>query len=281
MSPSSSDNTTDPAVKVYLLPNLMTAGNLICGFTAILNIFNGVMLRKEGNPDWENSIFISLYLILGALFFDMLDGRVARFAGRANAFGREFDSLADIVSFGLAPALLVFNIVLIDFQSRTGWGIASLYLVCGALRLARFNVIASLNEDKASKEFTGLPIPAAAGLISSITLWMLYYYESIRAFERGTGKYFLAGLMIFCSLMMFSKFQYPSFKNLHGRSPYSIHKFILIFMIICITVLFYKVMLAVIFLFYLFYGFFRPFISKALRKEIEEDSDEPDNDKSS
>lgn len=263
MSQTQSPAPQDPAVKVYLLPNLMTAGNLICGFTAILNIFNGILLRKEGNPDWEQSIFMSLYLILAACFFDMLDGRVARFAGRANAFGREFDSLADIVSFGVAPALLVFNIVLIDFQSRTGWGIASLYLVCGALRLARFNVIASLQEDKASKEFTGLPIPAAAGLISSITLWMLSYYnESIRAFERGTGKYFLAALMIFCSLMMFSKFQYPSFKHLHGRSPYSIHKFIGICVLICTTILFYKVMLAAIFIFYLFYGFFRPFYFK-------------------
>ncbi len=266
----------EDAVKVYLLPNLMTAGNLICGFTAIMNIFNGIMLRREGNPDWEQSIILSLYLILGACFFDLLDGRVARFSGKANAFGREFDSLADIVSFGVAPALLVFNIVLVELQSRIGWGIASLYLVCGALRLARFNVIASLSEEKANKEFTGLPIPAAAGLISSITLWLLTYYydESIRALEKGTGKYYLAGLMIFCSLMMFSKFQYPSFKNFNWKTEHSIQKFILICIVLCITILFYKIMLAIIFIFYLFYGFFRPFISKALRQEIEEDDSE-------
>lgn len=277
MNQSQPDNSED-AVKVYLLPNLMTAGNLICGFTAIMNIFNGIMLRREGNPDWEQSIIFSLYLILGACFFDMLDGRLARLAGRANAFGREFDSLADIVSFGVAPALLVFNIVLVELQSRTGWGIASLYLVCGALRLARFNVIASMNEEKANKEFTGLPIPAAAGLISSITLWLLTYYydESIRALEKGTGKYYLAGLMIFCSLMMFSKFQYPSFKNFNWKTEHSIQKFILICVALCTTILFYKVMLAVIFLFYLFYGFFRPFISKAIRREIEEDGTEND-----
>ncbi|MES2310545.1 MAG: CDP-diacylglycerol--serine O-phosphatidyltransferase [Verrucomicrobiota bacterium] len=272
---STPSNGEDP-VKVYLLPNLMTAGNLICGFTAILNIFNGIMLRRENNPDWEQNIIMSLYLILGACFFDMLDGRLARLAGRANAFGREFDSLADIVSFGVAPALLLFNIVLVELQSRTGWGIASLYLVCGALRLSRFNVLAAMNEDKAGKEFTGLPIPAAAGLISSVTLWMLTYYyeESIRALEHGTGKYFLAGLMIFCSLMMFSKFQYPSFKNFNWRTEHSIQKFIFICVVLCATILFYRVMLAVIFLFYLFYGFFRPFISKALRKEIEEDDDD-------
>ncbi len=266
----------DDQVKIYLAPNLMTAGNLICGFTAVLKIFEGILARQLNVDEWEQSIYTSLYLILGACIFDLLDGRVARISGRANAFGREFDSLADVVSFGVAPALLIFNIVLHDFQSRTGWVIASLYLVCGCLRLARFNVLATISSDRANKEFTGLPIPAAAGLIASITLWMLNYYENLRAFQNGSGKHFLGALMVFCSFMMFSKFRYPSFKHLNWRAQHTIPKFIGVILLVFLIISNYRWMLAVVFTSYLFYGFTRPFISRAVRREIEDDEEVAD-----
>lgn len=261
-----------PNTKIYLLPNLMTAGNLICGFLAVLKIFEGSMQRQSGEgSDWINTYETSLYFILAAFIFDILDGRLARLGGRESPFGREFDSLADVVSFGMAPALLVFHIVLHEFQNKLGWAVASIYLVCGALRLARFNVHAALPHDGPSKEFTGFPIPAAAGLVSSITLMMLYFYETDRELERGWGKYFLAALLLFLSFMMFSKFKYPSFKAFSLRTEHSLPKFILVVALLFFTLLYYKWMLAVVFVSYLFYGFLRPFLSRALRREIEED----------
>src|ERR671939_688757 len=164
----------DQHPKIYLLPNLMTAGNLFCGFTATLKILEGALLQAS-NPDAAGDLFhTAIWFILGACFFDLLDGRLARLGGHETAFGREFDSLADIVSFGVAPALMVYRIVLIDFP-RVGWLVAFVYLVCGALRLARFNSVAASGDAGDGKEFTGFPIPAAAGLIASITLFMLWW----------------------------------------------------------------------------------------------------------
>src|SRR6185295_17483275 len=152
--------------KIYLLPSLMTAGNLFCGFAAALKILQGALLQVS-NPDVASDLFhLAIWFILGAFVFDFLDGRLARLGGHDNAFGREFDSLADIVSFGVAPALLVYRIVLQEFP-RACWMIAFVYLACGALRLARFNCASEQqNGENAGgrKDFTGFPIPAAAGL---------------------------------------------------------------------------------------------------------------------
>src|SRR6187200_3744158 len=141
--------------KIYLLPNLMTAGNLFCGFTATLKILEGALLQSANADLAANRFHEAIWFILGAFVFDFLDGRLARLGGHESVFGREFDSLADIVSFGVAPALLVYRIVLYEF-TRTGWVIAFVYLACGALRLARFNVVAA-NHAGAEKEFKGFP----------------------------------------------------------------------------------------------------------------------------
>ncbi|MEZ5431412.1 MAG: CDP-alcohol phosphatidyltransferase family protein [Verrucomicrobiales bacterium] len=162
--------------KIYLLPNLMTAGNLACGFWAIVKIFEGMR-----NPDGgTNPYYIAIASILGACLFDSLDGRIARIKGQESLFGREFDSIADIVSFGLAPALLVMDIVLRDFDARLGWTIAFIYLLCGGMRLARFNCLAAMNPGSSSKDFVGFPIPAAAGLIASLTVFIFWLNEGER-----------------------------------------------------------------------------------------------------
>src|SRR5947199_5456434 len=161
--------------KIYLLPNLMTAGNLFCGFTATLRILEGALLQSSDAIAASELFHEAIWFILGAFVFDFLDGRLARLGGHESAFGREFDSLADIVSFGLAPALMVYRIVLQEFP-RACWMIAFVYLACGALRLARFNTAAAAhngdNGAAVEKNFTGFPIPAAAGLIASITLFL-------------------------------------------------------------------------------------------------------------
>src|SRR5882762_10625615 len=100
--------------KIYLLPNLMTAGNLFCGFTATLKILEGALLQTS-NPDAASDLFhTAIWCVLGAFVFDFLDGRLARLGGNESPFGREFDSLADIVSFGVAPALMVSRVILHD-----------------------------------------------------------------------------------------------------------------------------------------------------------------------
>jgi len=154
-------------LKIYFLPNLMTAGNLFCGFLAMTKIV-------EANPlglNFTTHIRHALFLILLACIFDLLDGRVARMGGSESPFGREFDSLADIISFGAAPAFLVHRIVLdgvfVNYP-QFGWFIASVYLICGAFRLARFNCLASMpGGTGGGTEFLGFPIPAAAGLVAS------------------------------------------------------------------------------------------------------------------
>jgi len=261
------NNHTPP--KIYLLPNLMTAGNLFCGFAATLKIVQGALLQSS-DADAAAILFHSaIWFILGACIFDVLDGRLARLGGQDSVFGREFDSLADIVSFGVAPALLVYRIVLIDFP-RVGWVVAFVYLLCGGLRLARFNCASESDPPTNSKEFSGFPIPAAAGLIASITLFMLWWLGE-KEHEIGRWKWVLPPLMIILSVMMFSRLSYPSFKAINWKTTRSLPRFLAISLILLVTVLNYEWMPAVIFLCYLLYGLVRPWVSKRLQREIEEE----------
>src|SRR5476649_2251076 len=262
---------SEPNPRIYLLPNLMTAGNLFCGFTATLKILEGALLQAS-NPDAAADLFhAAIWFILGACVFDLLDGRLARLGGHESIFGREFDSLADIVSFGLAPALMVYRIVLQEFP-RACWMIAFIYLACGALRLARFNSVAATHAaagTNSKKDFTGFPIPAAAGLIASITLFLLWLAEGEH--HIGKWKFVLPPLLLFLSFMMFSRFQYPSFKALNWKTKKSISRFLIISVILIVTVMNYEWMPAVLFLSYLLYGFLRPWLSREWQREIEEE----------
>ena len=260
-----------PRSAAYLLPSLMTAGNLFCGFMAVLQIIQGSLLQASSeNVDWIQPYETSLLWILGAFIFDMLDGRLARLGGHESAFGREFDSLADVISFGIAPALLVFKIVLAELPARIGWMIAFVYLVCGAMRLARFNSL-TIQPDPSNraKDFTGFPIPAAAGLVASVTLLLLQYYESDRVI--GDWKYLLAGLLLFLSFMMFSKVRYPSFKTIDWRTQRPVPRMLLIVAILALIVQTYRYSLAILFTGYLVYGFIRPHISRRWRHELEDE----------
>lgn len=249
--------------KIYLLPNLMTAGNLACGFWAIVKIFEG-MRDPDGGT---NPYYIAIASILGACLFDSLDGRIARIKGQESLFGREFDSIADIVSFGLAPALLVMDIVLRDFDARLGWTIAFIYLLCGGMRLARFNCLAAMNPGSSSKDFVGFPIPAAAGLIASLTVFIFWLNEGER--EIGMWKYFLLVLMLVLSGLMLSECSYPSFKKLDWRAQGSLFWVFTAGLIVILAVLYWEVVPACLFMAYLTYGLIRPWISRSWRKEIE------------
>ena len=262
----------DPnGVKIYLLPNLMTAGNLFCGVGGLIHILDAGGESNAGLGP-AGKIHVAIWFILGACIFDLLDGRLARLGGNESVFGREFDSLADTVSFGVAPALLVWQIVLRDFD-RYGWLIAFVYLACGTLRLARFNSIAAQQgAADGPKDFLGFPIPAAAGLIASLTLFMLWLDAGQKTI--GPWKFALPPLMLFLSFMMFSKVKYPSFKAVNWRTRHSIPKFMVTIVVLIFTAMNYEWMPAMIFIAYLLYGLARPLISQAWRREIEDDEDD-------
>lgn len=256
--------------RIPLLPTLMTAGNILCGYVAILQIFDG--RHTASNAHYHYSIVF----ILLACLFDALDGRVARMGGTESPFGRELDSLADIVSFGVAPALLVHDIVLkeLDTPKGLGWLISCVYLVCGAMRLARFNCLAAADVKSSSKSFRGCPIPAAAGVISSLTLLLLWLDTKDHAV--GHWKYALAGLMALLSYLMVSKLEYPSFKAVNWRTKRSFHWVLVSIVVIAFTVMNWHWMPAVIFVSYLLYGLVRPWVSRQWRQEIEIETETPE-----
>ena len=273
-NPSSPSPIPQAMPKVYLLPNLMTAGNLFCGFMAILQIIEGT-LQPKGGEEWIQRYETSLIYILAACIFDMLDGRLARLGGRESTFGREFDSLADVVSFGLAPALLVLKIVLADLPDKYRWLgylVAFVYLLAGAMRLARFNIVSSQPAANHSKDFVGFPIPAAAGLVASITLLMLTLKENEKPL--GPWKHLLPLLLLFLSYMMYSRITYPSFKAIGWKAKRSIPQILLTFLALVLVWKTYQYSLAIIFVAYLIYGFIRPWISKRIRHGIEEENEE-------
>jgi CDP-diacylglycerol---serine O-phosphatidyltransferase len=267
-------------VKIYFLPNLMTACNLACGFFAVLMIFKGLLEVGDTHPNakeyyeqvkpyYERAIL----LIFGSCIFDMLDGRLARLGGKDSPFGQEFDSLADIISFGMAPAMLLSRAVLFPLPKNIGWAIALIYLICGAMRLAKFNCLANMPKKAGdSSDFHGLPIPMAAGFIASLTFLLIDIYQNDH--ELGIWKYVLAGAMLGISLLMVSSIRYPSFKRVGWRTRGTIPAILIAVMVIFVTVKFYYIMPVVLFSLYLLYGMIRPWISQRMRREIEADSDE-------
>jgi CDP-diacylglycerol--serine O-phosphatidyltransferase len=274
--------------KIYFLPNLMTACNLACGFFAVLMIFKGMLVvesqisvsgqlsSKEYFETVSKYYEYAILLIFGSCLFDLLDGRLARLGGQESPFGREFDSLADIISFGMAPAMLLSRAVLFPL-GNLGWGIALIYLVCGALRLAKFNCLAALPKRAGdTQDFRGLPIPMAAGFIASLTFLLNDFYQGDR--ELGTWRFVLAGAMLGLSWLMVSDVRYPSFKKVGWKTRGTLGAIVIAVVVVYMTILFRYVMPVVLFSAYLIYGLFRPFVSQRLRREIEieqEPEDEP------
>lgn len=186
---------------IYLLPNLLTLGALFAGFYAIIAGMNG----NFNAAGWA---------ILIAAVLDGLDGRVARMTNTQSAFGAQFDSLADMVSFGVAPALIVFSWTLSSI-GNAGWAASFIFMSCAALRLARFNVQLG-TVDK--RFFMGLQSPVAAGLVTFV-VWVAYKYEIEPGFWFSGGT---ALLTAFVGLLMVSNYRYYSFKEIHfkGTVPY-------------------------------------------------------------
>lgn len=198
---------------IYLLPNLLTLGALFAGFYAIIAGMNG-------------SFNAAGWAILIAAVLDGLDGRVARLTNTQSAFGAQFDSLADMVSFGVAPALIMFSWSLSSL-GNAGWAASFIFISCAALRLARFNVQLG-TVDK--RFFLGLQSPVAAGLVTFV-VWVGYKYQIEVTWVVSVGT---AVLTIFVGLLMISNYRYYSFKEIHfkGTVPYVVFLMAVILLVV-------------------------------------------------
>jgi CDP-diacylglycerol--serine O-phosphatidyltransferase len=256
------------ASRIYFLPNLMTAGNLFCGFIAVIKCIQARLITDAGDYAAAHPTFNALELytqavwfILAAVVFDSLDGRLARMGGRTSLFGAEFDSLADVVSFGIAPALMVFFLILAprgEYQwfRELGWMIAFVYLLCGAVRLARFNVITNpllhRAEAESHKDFVGLPIPAAAGTVASMVLLRVHLAENARELRLITLA--LPLLLVLVSMLMVSTVRYPSFKQINWETKTRFQTFVLIFIAGVLVWKLQEIAFFILFLGYITYG---------------------------
>jgi CDP-diacylglycerol--serine O-phosphatidyltransferase len=221
-----------PRRAAYALPTLFTAGNVFLGFVAILRCIRGATLDAAGQPGAAESFALAAKFIGAAVFLDGLDGYIARLTNTTSDFGREMDSLADVISFGLAPAILAFTwgVQFVDvslpvrfhtFFRDTGAFVTFLFLLCGAVRLARFNVQKNpvpKNPGKPDRKyFVGMPIPAGAAMVAATV-----YAFGAEPLTWWPFTVAWLGLLALLGFLMVSTWRYYSFKGLKlhkARSP--------------------------------------------------------------
>ena len=220
-----------PRRAAYALPTLFTAGNIFLGYIAILRSFQGAMMAATGDPAASTHFSIAAIAIGAAVFLDGLDGRIARMTNTTSDFGREMDSLADVISFGLAPAVLAFawGVQFVDTSAAPGvrnqlfqaaYFIAFLFLLCGAARLARFNVqknpIPKNPGRPDRKYFVGLPIPAAAAMVGAVV-----YAADGKPIAWWPLSVVWLALLALLGFLMVSTWRYYSFKGISLSKPYT------------------------------------------------------------
>jgi len=233
IDPNSPDR--GPRRAAYALPTMFTAGNVFLGYISVIQSFQGAMLAATGGAGAAGHFELAAKAIGAAVFLDGLDGRIARMTNTTSEFGREIDSLADVISFGIAPAVLAFawgvhfldpaiDAVLRGQLVSAGYFIAFLFLLCGAARLARFNVQRNpvpKNPGRPDRKyFVGLPIPAAAAMVAAVVYGA--GSEPVRSWGFAAGWLALLALL---SFLMVSTWRYRSFKDfnlLRPRSPLTI-----------------------------------------------------------
>ena len=247
----------------------MTAGNLFCGFVAVIHCIQARLAETLPTGEYLNQSSSGHYtqavwFIFGAAAFDTLDGRLARMGGRESLFGAEFDSLADVISFGIAPALMVFFLILSPTQGyesfrNIGWFLGFIYLLCAAVRLARFNVLTNPllhgNKKDTNRDFVGLPVPAAAATVASLVLFLLH----LAATDKSLRLWALAlpPLMLLIAILMVSTVRYPSGKGVDFQTRTRLQPFVLFLAFAGLVVLFKEVALLCACLGYIFYGLIR------------------------
>ena len=204
-----------PRKGIHILPSLFTTGNVFCGFYAFVAVLN-------------EDFYHAAWAIVVGMIFDGLDGRIARLTKTTSAFGMQYDSLADIITFGMAPAFLAYAWVLKPF-GRLGWMAAFLFLLCTALRLARFNVT---KPDTHGSHFIGLPSPAAAVVVASIVI----AFEDL--FATKINPFIMVMVIYGLAFLMVSNIKYPAFKKLDfkKRVAFSRFLFVILFLYVLATI---------------------------------------------
>ena len=210
---------------VYLIPNLLTTGNLFSGLFAILAVYKGYYLAAA-------------VAILVALIFDMLDGKSARWTNSTSQFGVEYDSLADLVAFGVAPGLLIYGWAL-SVYDMLGPAVMFAFVACGALRLARFNVMTATSE---SKYFTGLPIPAAASVVATLVI-----FDREVALGMAASPVVVLVVTMALAFLMVSTIKYRSFKDLKFSGRAHFDNLVLAILVLMLVIAWPQVMLFVLF----------------------------------
>lgn len=263
--------TPENASRIYFLPNLMTAGNLFCGFVACIKCIQAHYLMRGSDviTVGASELFAeAVWLIFGAMAFDVLDGRLARMGGKESLFGGEFDSLADVISFGLTPALMMFFLILSPTQGypifqKIGWFFGFVYLLCAAIRLARFNVITHPLIIKANKsdtkDFIGLPVPAAAGTVAALVLFLLNMAKHDRSLQLWALA--LPPLLLLIAVLMVSTIRYPSGKQIDMQTKTPLASLVLVVSAAGAIVAFKEFGMLLVMLSYIFFG-----LGRAIRR---------------
>ncbi len=280
-------SSPEEAARIYLLPNLFTAGNMLCGFLAIKNCIEArfTSLTADGRAD---HYIMAVWFILFACVCDLFDGRVARATKRESLFGAEFDSIADTVSFGVAPALMACFLVIkpeaTDNVQLITWLLAFIYLLCAGVRLARFNVLTNPlvpgNEKRvAGGDFVGLPSPAAAGMIASLVLVLSKIMEAEGPLDVAVQawSWTLLPLMLIISFLMISNVRFPSFKKLDWTARARTRGFILIIIMAAVVFRYPQYSFPALFLGYISFSIFRHIflLKKSEMDPAPDDDDEP------
>ena len=264
------------ASHIYLLPNSLTAGNLFFGFLAILRC---IQANYATDPvEVYNNYKQAVWFILFGVICDALDGRVARLGGRESLFGKEFDSIADIISFGLAPALMMIFLVLTPTVDQypvflqISWLIGFVYLLCAAVRLARFNVLTHpmlppAEQLEGTNDFLGLPVPAAAGMIASLVLVIVSL--EISTFDSRSLALLIPPFMLAIAYLMVSNIQYPSFKKFGWQTQTKVRTFIGLILGLGTAFFFKEFFFALLFFTYIAFGPIRHIVKAyKLKKHI-------------
>ncbi|MCC6423170.1 MAG: CDP-diacylglycerol--serine O-phosphatidyltransferase [Phycisphaerales bacterium] len=247
---------------VYFLPSLATLGNAICGFGAM---YVAALESGVRGPDRLTNLFsqhaysVAAYLIFLAMVFDALDGRLARFTRHTTDFGGQLDSLADVLSFGAAPAFLALQVFkthhleLVTPISRLIWAIGALYVSCAAMRLARFNV-SNEHGEQHHFSFLGLPSPGAGGVVAAFVLMQQDLMHNGLEWLSGACVWMLPALVLAAGLLMVSNIRYPHLVNRYMRGRRSIGRLVLVLVLLLLLVVWHQYTLGISMLIYVAWG---------------------------
>jgi CDP-diacylglycerol--serine O-phosphatidyltransferase len=236
---------------IYIIPSLFTCGNISCGCLSAISSINGNFTKAA-------------WILIFAVAFDMMDGRIARLTKTTSEFGVQLDSLSDLTSFGIAPAIMIYQLVL-NSMGKVGKAIVVLFVLCSALRLAKFNVRA--NEKSGYSFFIGLPTPASAGLLISFVLsYELFIadpgqsltFKTIPILMKSMPVFFkiMPVVMVLLSLLMVSNVHYISFKKMEFSKPKVFKFLILMVFLVWLIVTFPQNIIFILFTLYAFSGMF-------------------------